>query len=78
VESGDNEALQILKPGPKGQGGKGKGYSGSHGVPLQGSPGTGPFAMKEIRGQLNLQLDIFKTLYDVEAVQSSSEKFWRP
>ena len=25
-------------------------------------------AMAEIRGQLNLQLDIFKTLYDVEAV----------
>ena len=25
-------------------------------------------AMAEIRGQLNLQLDIFKTLYDVEAI----------
>lgn len=25
-------------------------------------------AMAEIRGQLNLQLDIFKTLYDMEAV----------
>ncbi len=25
-------------------------------------------AMKEIRGQLSLQLDIFKTLYDVEAI----------
>jgi len=25
-------------------------------------------AMQEIRGQLNLQLDIFKTLYDVQAV----------
>jgi len=34
-------------------------------------------ACQEIRGQLSLQLEIFKTLYDMEAVAEFQKKYWK-
>jgi O6-methylguanine-DNA--protein-cysteine methyltransferase len=64
---GDSEALQILesqvrKVKVKGNEEKATEYK------FKDPRELALKAMQEIRGQLNLQLDIFKTLYDVQAV----------
>jgi uncharacterized protein YerC len=64
---GDNEALQILESQVK----KVKVRGSEEEVTEYRFKDPRELALKamaEIRGQLNLQLDIFKTLYDVQAV----------
>jgi uncharacterized protein YerC len=64
---GDNEALQILESQAK----KVKVRGSEEEVTEYRFKDPRELALKamaEIRGQLNLQLDIFKTLYDVQAV----------
>ena len=64
---GDSEALQILES--QVQKGKDKGFEEEITEYRFKDPRELALkAMAEIRGQLGLQLDIFKTLYDVEAI----------
>ena len=66
---GDDGALQILESQVrKVKVGKGKDTQKVTEYRFKDPRELALLAMKEIRGQLNLQLDIFKTLYDVEAV----------
>ena len=66
---GDDEALRILESQVrKVKVGRGKDAQELTEYRFKDPRELALLAMKEIRGQLNLQLDIFKTLYDVEAV----------
>jgi hypothetical protein len=55
---GDEQALRILESQ----------ISGKKGFTFKDPRELALKAMQELRGQLELQLDIFKTLYDIEAV----------
>jgi len=70
-QRGDIEALWILESQVKEvmKGGKGKDVEFVKEYRMKDPREIALRAMAEIRGQLNLQLDIFKTLYDLEAVQ---------
>ncbi len=66
---GDDEALQILETQVrKVRIGKGENAEIVKQYKFKDPRELALRAMAEIRGQLNLQLDIFKTLYDMEAV----------
>ena len=66
---GDDEALQILETQVrKVRIGKGENSEIVKQYKFKDPRELALRAMAEIRGQLNLQLDIFKTLYDMEAV----------
>jgi len=66
---GDDEALQILETQVrKVRIGKGENAEIVKQYKFKDPRELALKAMAEIRGQLNLQLDIFKTLYDMEAV----------
>ena len=66
---GDDEALQILETQVrKVKIGKGENSEIVKQYKFKDPRELALRAMAEIRGQLNLQLDIFKTLYDMEAV----------
>ena len=64
---GDPEALQILEPQVRKVKVKGSEEEVTE-YKFKDPRELALKAMQEIRGQLNLQLDIFKTLYDVQAV----------
>jgi hypothetical protein len=66
-QRGDEEALQILESQVK-KVRVGKTEKFVEEMKFKDPREIALAAMREIRGQLNLQLDIFKTLYDVEAV----------
>ncbi|MBW1692144.1 MAG: hypothetical protein JRJ70_15635 [Deltaproteobacteria bacterium] len=70
-QRGDKEALRILESQVKEvkKVGKGKDVEFVKEYRMKDPREIALRAMAEIRGQLNLQLDIFKTLYDLEAVQ---------
>ena len=66
-QRGDKEALQILESQVKTvRVGKTKKFVEK--MRFKDPRDIALAAMKEIRGQLNLQLDIFKTMYDMQAV----------
>lgn len=66
---GDDEALQILESQVrKVKVGKGKDAEMVKQYKFKDPRELALRAMQEIRGQLGIQLDIFKTLYDLEAV----------
>jgi hypothetical protein len=66
-QRGDEEALQILESQVK-RVRIGKTEKFVEEMKFKDPRDIALAAMREIRGQLNLQLDIFKTLYDMEAV----------
>lgn len=67
---GEDEALQILETQVrKVKVGKGEGAEVIKQYKFKDPRELALKAMQEIRGQLNLQLEIFKTLYDMKAVQ---------
>ena len=66
-QRGDKEALQILESQVK-RVRVGKTEKFVEEMKFKDPRSIALAAMKEIRGQLNLQLEIFKTLYDMEAV----------
>ena len=66
-QRGDKEALQILESQVK-QVRVGKTKKFVEKMRFKDPRDIALAAMKEIRGQLNLQLDIYKTMYDMQAV----------